>query len=265
MFTKIITFLAFLALVACDGIPSVRFVNALEGKTIDIYSGQLDTIHLAYEQVSGYQTLYGGEISVTNVVDSTSGNSYTNGEPLLISFDFNATVAIVASGSGVILALFNETFSGPIDTSKAYVRLIDLAPVSSKGFITLSETSGNVAAYVGPMVCTLYQPMDGSISSFRIYNSESGTYNNPDIVLPATLDAGTAYTVFYFTPSSGQAAEIVADRQLNGDLSAPPTTPVTGSATGIVQGLTSTSSDHSSASLVSVFGALIAFSAVFAL
>jgi len=259
--------LSLIAVAICQ-MPAVRFVNGIEGKTIDIYSGQLDTVHLDYEGVSGYQQLSGGQISVTNVVDSTSGNSFTNGEPLLISFQFNATVAVIPSGNGVVLALFNETLPMPIDTSKAYVRLMSLS--SESKFITLASVSGSIASYAGSMVCTQFVAVDPSVSSLRIYDSQSGTYNSPMITLPTTLSAANAYTVFYFTPSSGPAAEIVHDRVLNGDYSGAPVQPsstssdaTSESGSGIVQGTSqdgtsSSNVPHSGSSIVMCSYAIIA-------
>jgi len=257
--------LSLIALACSSGTPAVRFVNALEGSTIDIYSSELDTVHLNYMQVDGYQSVSGGSISVTNVVDSSTGNSYTNGQSLLISFDFNATVAVVFFNGGVVLALFNETFpESSLDTANSYVRLIDLS--NSTSFITLASTSGSIASYVGSYVCTTYQSVDPSTTSFRIFDSQTQTYNTPSVTMTATIAAGDAYTVFYFTPSSGPAAVVALDRSLTGSASPDSSSGVVVSGSGSSSSDQSTeSSNHNSGANIKFFALLGLFSAIFAL
>jgi len=220
-------------------------------------------------EADGYQTVSGGSISVTNVVDSTSGDSYTNGQTLLISFDFNATVAVVSFNGSVVLALFNETIPADIDSSEAYIRLIDLA--STSNFVTLASTAGSIASYVGSYVCTPYVAMNPSVTALRVFDSVTGTYNTPSVTLSASFVGGDAYTVFYFTPTSGPAATVIYDRSLTGSSAAPANSSSSGVVSGSTPGASTASifstdsTNQNSAASLKFFALLAVISAVFAL
>jgi len=206
-----------IALIACLAFavasPSVRFVNGLEGANIDIHTTELDTISLNYMSSSAYVAST-GQIHVTNVVDSTTGNSYTNGESLLITFDFAATIAVVYDNGQAILALFNETLPTTVDTTKAWIRVIDLA--TSSEFVNFATVSGTFAAYVGPFVATQFQSVAASTNDLRVFDSATGSYNSPMVDIPVSMTAGNAYTVFYFTPASGASANFNFDHTFSG-------------------------------------------------
>jgi len=84
--------------------------------------------------------------------------------------------------------------------------------------------------------------------------------------LPVSLSAGSAYTVFYFTPVGGPVAEIVEDRNINGGSASSTsgttteitttTTTTTSSGSGIVQGTTTQSSTTEHSSAVKLFAGL---------
>jgi len=224
----------------------VRFVNGLEGASIDIHSTELDTIHLEYMQASTYTGIAAGQIHVTNVVDSNTGNSYTNGEPLLITFNFDATVAVVSNGATAVLALFNETNAVSSDTSKSWIRVIDLA--TSSEFVNFATVEGSFAAYVGPMVVTKCQAVSASDNELRVYDSATGSYNSPMVSLPIAMTAGNAYTAFYFTPSSGPAATFFLDHPFSNGGSTPVPTPNPTSTSGSPNDSTSGSPNDSTSS-----------------
>jgi len=208
-------------LAAVMATPACRFVNALEGANVDIHSTEFDTIHLNYAEASSYQASTTGQVHVTNVVDSTSGNSYTNGESLLIQFTFDATIAIIEDNGQVVLALFNETFPGSIDTSKAYIRVLDLA--SSSEFVNFATIAGTFAAYVGPMVATQFYAVDPSTTDLRVFDSATGSYNAPMVDSTISVTAGNAYTYFYFTPASGASGTFAFDHTVSGAVIPPAT------------------------------------------
>lgn len=228
------------------GSSAVRFVNALEGATIDIHSTELDTIHLDYMEASTFTSMPSGQIHVTNVVDSNTQDSYTNGQSLLITFDFYATVAIISNGATAILALFNETNAANSDDSKAWIRVIDLA--TSNEFVNFATIEGTFAAYVGPMVTTQYQSISPSDNQLRIFDSATGSYNTPMVSQSISMDAGSAYTVFYFTPESGAAASFYYDQAISGAIIPPPATSTSGSLPSSTSGSTSDQSSSPSPS-----------------
>jgi len=220
---------------------SVRFVNALEGATVDVHTSELDTVHLTYMECSSYTAVTGGQIHVTNVVDSNTGNSYTNGQSLLITFNFDATVAIVTSGGEAVLALYNETAPSTVDPTKSWIRVIDLA--TSSEFVNFATVEGTFAAYVGPMVVTQYQSVSTSDNVLRVFDSATGSYNSPMVSVPITLSAANAYTAFYFTPTTGPAANYVYDHTFSGAAGSS-----TSSSTGISIPSSSTSGSETSTS-----------------
>jgi len=211
---------AFLSLSNCQS-PNVRFVNAIEGSTIDIYTNELNTVHLTYEQVTDYVSVPAGSIHVTNVLDQNS-NSLNNAVPILIQFDYYATVVAVIADGNFVLVLLNETVStgmSDADPSKAYVRMIDLG--NATRYTTIASASGSLSTYVGFLEATPFVAIDKSTSDLVVFDSQAGTYNDPILTIPTSFNGGSAYTVFFFTPTSGANAVVQLDRTL------PTTSPVT--------------------------------------
>jgi hypothetical protein len=226
---KFIVVLAFISFALCE--PNVRFVNQIEGSSLVIYSDKLTTISLPYEAVTPYYDISTGSLSITNVLDA-SGNSLTNGNPILLSFDSFATVALVHTGGKFTLVMLNESSSVPMtDETQAYVRMIDLAEAVQ--YVSLASVAGSITSYTGFLVATPFKSVDPTATQFRIFESTAGTYNSPLVTLPVTLSAGKAYTVFFFTPQSGATATLAYDHDVS----------------GAINPSTSTSSDASSASL----------------
>jgi len=236
--------LSIVAISYAQNVPGVRFVNAMENTTLDIYTNTFKTITLNFTDVSGYQAVPAGSIQVTNIVNHETGESYTGANPQLIGFLFNATVCIYQINGTVVLVRFNETAPSTIEDSESWVRLIDLATASDE--ITLAYTDGAVAAYVGPMVNTMYYNIDPTTTSMRIYLSATGSYNSPMITLNTDFNASCAYTVFYFTPSTGPIATFNYDRSFLGWSNG------VSSSTSSSTGVQSTSSSSSSSSTTGV-------------
>jgi hypothetical protein len=197
--------------------PYVRFVNQIEGSNLTVYSNSLDVIKLEFMNSTSYIAVPSGSISVTNVVNQ-NGTSLTNGMSILLNFDTYATIALVWTGGQFTLVRLLENTSAPLmtDTSKAYVRVIDLG--EGVQYISVATVAGAMSSYQGFLVATNYESVDPSITSeFRIFNSQTGTYNTPMITIPANLTAGNAYTVFFFTSSTGaNYATLVYDRDISG-------------------------------------------------
>jgi len=193
--------LSVLAIAFAD--PYVRFVNQIEGRNLTVYSDALPVMQLPFMNSTAYVSVPSGSLSITNVVDQ-NGTSLTNGVSLLLTFDTYATAALVWTQGQFTLVRLLENTSAPVmtDATKAYVRVINLG--EGVQYISVATVAGTISSYQGFLVATNYQQVDPSITSeFRIFNSVSGTYNTPIITIPATLTAGKAYTVFFFTPSNG--------------------------------------------------------------
>jgi hypothetical protein len=211
---KFIVVLALVSFVLCE--PYVRFVNQIEGSTLTVYSDKLTTINLAYEAATPYYDVATGSVSITNVLDA-SGNSLTDGNPILLSFDSFATVALVYTGGKFTLVMLNESLSVPMnDNTQAYVRMIDLAEAVQ--YVSLASVAGSITSYTGFLVATPFKPVDPTSNQLRIFESTSGTYNAPLVTIPVSLTAGSAYTVFFFTPQSGATATLVFDHDITGSI-----------------------------------------------
>jgi len=227
--------------------PTIRFVNAIENTTLDIYTNEFKTFTLNYTEVSSYiETLSNGTLQVTNVVNHDTQESLIGSIPQLVSFPYNATIAIYQKNGTTYLILFNETSPSIIEDSKCWVKLVDLGYTAN--LITLASVSGDIVSYVGPLVNSPYVNVDPTTTSLRIYNSSTGSYNTPDITLSTQLNATNAYTVFYFEPSTGPMAEIVFDRSFAGALNV--TSPITTSRLNSTSGRQITSGKHLTSSMV---------------
>jgi len=220
---SIISFAAMVSMILAQpsSSNSLRFVNAMEGTTITIYSNKLSDITLAYQGATAYYPIDDGTIQITNILDQ-NGNSLTNGVPLLTSFGpYNTLVAVINDAETdptkkFLMVLFNETKpasmdSANTDTSKAWLRLMDFS--QSIKYITLASQAGAIAQYIGFLQATPFTSLAASTNQLRFYNSETETYNTPSLLVDTTFSGANAYTVMFYTSSSGvQSAVVVNDR-----------------------------------------------------
>jgi len=246
---KFIALLALVSFVFCD--PYIRFVNQMEGTTLTIYSDKLEIIKLDFTSATQYYYVPSGSVSVTNVLN-TAGASLTNGNPILLSFDGFATVALVTTGGQFTMVMLNESFSSSMDDStKAYVRMIDLGEAVQ--YVSLAYVAGSINAYTGFLVATPFKPVDpASATEFRIFETTKGTYNAPLVTLSTSLTAGKAYTVFFFTPSGSTSATLALDHDISGSIANPTPASTSTSSAG-----TSTSADASSTSTSSTSSPIV--------
>jgi len=218
---------------------SVRFVNAIEGTTLTIFTNKLDSITLPYMSATAYFPIADGTIQITNVLDQNA-TSLNNGSPLLTSFGpFYTLVAIINEAETdptkrFALVLFNETAPTSMDTSndstKVWVRLMDFS--QSVQYITLAYQAGAIAQYVGFLQTTTYTPIAASTTQLRFYNSATQTYNTPSLLINTTFISLNAYTIMFFTSSNGtQSANVIKDRAVgtNGSTSTSGSATTTGS------------------------------------
>jgi len=171
-------------------------------------------VTLNFTGVTEYQVVTGGSIQITNVVDHTTGVSYTGANPQLIGVLSNNTLCFTIVNESMVLVTFNETAPANIDYTQSWIRMIDLGTDSN--LVTLAYTNGAIASYVGSLVNTQYQTISPNTTTLRVYYSTGGSYNSPLITLDSALNASDAYTVFYFTPASGSVASLVFDRDFLG-------------------------------------------------
>jgi len=230
---------------------SVRFVNAIEGSTITIYSNKLNDINLAYQATTAYFPIADGTIQITNILDQ-DGNSLTNGVPLLTSFGpYHTLVAVINEAETdptkkFLLVLFNETKptamdSANTDSSKAWLRMMDFS--QSVKYITLASQAGAIAQYIGFLQTTPYTALAASTSQLRFYNSETQTYNTPSLLVDTSFSGANAYTIMFFTSSTGvQSAVVVNDRAVGSGVVDQSTTTSGSMTTAPVAGSTTTGS-----------------------
>jgi len=206
---------------------SVRFVNAIEGSTLTIYTNKLNDITLAYQQSTIYYPVADGTIQITNILDQ-NGNSWNGGNPLLTSFGpYNTLVAVMYEAETdptkkFLLVLFNETKPANMDSgsdnTKAWVRLMDFS--QSIKYITLASPAGAIAQYIGFLQTTTYSALSASTNQVRFYNSETQTYNTPSLLVDTSFSGQNAYTIMFFTSSTGvQSTVITNDRTVGSGVS----------------------------------------------
>jgi hypothetical protein len=271
---KLIIFSLILSLAAATS-PSVRFVNQVEGSTLTVYSNAISTFSLDYMASTNYYPIEGGQLMVTNILDQ-NGNSLNDGNSLLLSFGSFATIALVKIGNTFTPVQLNETVDPNMpmnDVSKAYVRMIDLG--QGVQYVSFAAVSGSLSAYTGFLVATPFKEVSPSINEFRIFDSQSGTYNTPILKTSVTLQAGKVYTYFFFTPTNTVSGYLAYDHDVDGSINIPtqpsttqaqptqattgtvsntPSTPVT---SGVIVGTPVNNHEHSGASKM-IIGSIFA-------
>jgi len=231
MKSTIVAILVTLAIAtAADDLDSLRFVNAIEGKTLSIYTNEYDNpITLGFMESTSYLTIQGGVIQITNVLDQ-NGNALTNGNPIMITFGPHYT-SVCINNNGFLMVLYNETAPASMDaaqdSSKAWIRMMDLG--SAVEYNTLAYQAGAVFQYVGYLQTTAYVSIPVTTTAMRMYDPQTQTYNTPSLAFQTSFQSNTAYTVMFFTPTSGQTVVITTDRMVAG---ATQPSSTTGSNTG---------------------------------
>jgi len=197
------------SLVCAGETAFLRFVNEIPGSTYTIYTNALTPLKVNYTGITEYVPVPvedgTGSITVSNVIDQ-HGNSVSSG--LLLTFT-NYTTFVLASPSTFTIVKFVENVSNALtnDETQAYVRVINLG--STEEYLTVAGVAGSIAAYQGFLEATSYVAVNPTITTqFRIYDTVNGSYNNPELVLPVQLQAGDAYTVFYFASNTSTSAKI---------------------------------------------------------
>jgi len=205
--------------------PSIRFINAIEGVTLRIFSDKLADISLGFTDSTQYYGVTSGSITINNILNQ-NGISLNNGNPLQTQFgDYNTLVAVLNKAESdpnkqFTFVLFNETTPSNMDTAdsdatKSWVRLMDFAQTGR--FVTLAYTAGAIASNIGFLVNTPFSAVPATTTQMKLYDSVSGSYNNPDLTLTTDFTAKNAYTIMLFATDAGvKSAKIVTDRQVGG-------------------------------------------------
>jgi len=228
-------------IVSVNATGYVRFVNAIEGVTVQIATDQFATTTLAYTGVSSYETASTGSVQITNIINSATSASLINNQPQMIYFDnFYATVALVNSGSGVVCVLYNETLSADDmangSQTSAFVRFIDLAQLN----FTNLQGSGNpnsaiLFSYEGYLVNTPYVDVSPEFTSLLVV--QAGTANQWSV--PVSLSISSLYTIFFFGSDGDFSGVATYDRTIpngfstTGVMNTPMTTGIVAATTGI--------------------------------
>jgi len=209
-------FTLFCLFISTYAVGNVRFVNAIEGVSVEIQTDQFATINLAYTGVSSYETANTGSVQITNIIDSTSGDSLINNQPQMIYFDsFYATVALVNSNTGVVCVLYNETLTADQlangSQTSAFVRFIDLAQLN----FTNLQGDGNpnsaiLFSYEGYLVNTPFVEVSPQFTSLIV--SQAGTSNQWTV--PVSLSISSLYTIFFFGESGTYSGVATYDRTI---------------------------------------------------
>jgi len=203
--------------------PFIRFINALEGQTITISTDRFAPITLNYQEATSYSAVSEGSVSVSSVTTSTDPTNL-NPTTISITFDFYATVACVQADVGFRMVLFNETAPAIMNNDntadRAWIRFIDLG--AGVQFLNLNTNTGTLFSYVGFLESTAFAPVN-TASTSTLTVVESGTSNSYPVSLTSaggSISQSNAYTVFFFTPASGNNGVAYLDRVLSSSPSA---------------------------------------------
>jgi hypothetical protein len=212
--------LLFAAVASAQNVPNIRFVNALEGKTLSIQTDHLPQINdLAFTESTNYTAVVGGSLSVM-VVDNSTGALFNSSQ--LVLFSNYCTVAIVSLNGTFALVPFNETvassminnFVAPNSTAaptRYWVRVINTASAQ----ITLfpqSQTNTALFSYVGFLQATPYVEVNETLINQFIITKPGTT---TAITVVANAANSTAYTIFAFNStvnSNGVIGDFIFDR-----------------------------------------------------
>eukprot|EP01114_Cavostelium_apophysatum_P001944 TRINITY_DN116_c0_g1_i2.p1 TRINITY_DN116_c0_g1~~TRINITY_DN116_c0_g1_i2.p1 ORF type:complete len:511 (+),score=171.59 TRINITY_DN116_c0_g1_i2:135-1667(+) len=230
--TKILVVLFALAAFA-SAANHVRFINNFEGQTIQITTTNAGSFNLAYKAISDYVEVAASTVTVTQV----SNQGGINWNTADVNVELNGYTTVVAgydAQGNFALTNFTETLPTEIDSSKAYVRIISLG--GAVGQISLAQNGQPVLTQVGNLMASNYAALSVPANNLWLYQSGGQISNTYTLNLGNGLVAGSAFTIFWFTPQTGSpSGSLILDRQV----AEPSTTASAGTSGEVATGSTS--------------------------